>query len=399
MTLHDITSVDSLKGFQPGKDFHALSEYTNNPCFIDYFADLADPRQEDRCHHKLIDILFIAVCAVICGADGFTDMEEFGLSKEAWLRQFLELPNGIPSHDTFGRVFARLKPAEFQRCFLGWVRAVSDQTQHEIIPIDGKKVRRSHDRASGQRAIELVSAWARTNRLMLGQVKVAEDSNEITAVPKLLRLLELKGCIVTVDALNCQSEIASGILKQEADYVLALKGNQGNIYKEVGIFFEAVVNDHTYGYQISTHQTVDGEHGRIESRKYWHVDAPEHLREKFGWPGLKSVGMCEARREVKEQTSKERRYYLSSLSVDAMRLAEAVRGHWSIENSLHWILDVVFREDDSRVRVGHAAENFALVRRIALNQLQQEKTLKRGVKTKRLKAALDEGYLLKILNT
>jgi predicted transposase YbfD/YdcC len=234
---------------------------------------------------------------------------------------------------------------------------------------------------------------------MLGQVKVSGESNEITAVPQLLRLLEVKGCIVTVDALNCQKEIASEILTQEADYVLSLKGNQGNIYKDVERFFEAVVNDHTYGFQISTHQTVDGEHGRIETRKYWHVNAPEWMTEKAAWPGLRSLGMCEARREINEQASQEKRYYLSSLSVDAVRLAEAVRGHWSIENSLHWILDVVFREDDSRVRVGHAAENFALVRRIALNLLQQEKTLKRGVKTKRLKAALDDSYLLKVLNT
>jgi predicted transposase YbfD/YdcC len=369
------------------------------PSFIDYFANLADPRIEDRCDHKLIDILFIAVCAVICGADGFTDMEEFGLSKETWLRQFLELPNGIPSHDTFGRVFARLKPGEFQQCFLSWVRAVADVTEDEIVPIDGKKLRRSHNRSSGQRAVELVSAWARANRLMLGQVKVSGDSNEITAVPQLLRLLEVKGCIVTVDALNCQKEIASEILNQEADYVLSLKGNQGNLHKEVGLFFESVVNDHTYGFQISRHETVDGEHGRIETRSYWHVNAPEWLKEKFDWPGLESLGMVEATREINEQASKEKRYYLSSLSVDAVRLAEAVRGHWAIENSLHWILDVVFREDDSRVRVGHAAENFALIRRIALNLLQQEKTLKRGVKTKRLKAALDDSYLLKVLNT
>jgi predicted transposase YbfD/YdcC len=376
-----------------------LNTNDETPSFIEYFADLADPRIEDRCDHKLIDILFIAVCAVICGADGFTDMEEFGLSKETWLRQFLELPSGIPSHDTFGRVFARLKPGQFQQCFLMWVRAVADVTGNEIVPIDGKKLRRSHNRSSGQRAIELVSAWARANRLMLGQVKVSGDSNEITAVPQLLQLLELKGCIVTVDALLCQKEIASEIITQEADYVLSLKGNQGNLHKEVESFFEAVVNDHTYGFQISRHETVDGEHGRIETRKYWHVNAPEWLKEKADWPGLESLGMCEARREINEQASEEKRYYLSSLSVDAVRLAEAVRGHWSIENSLHWILDVVFREDDSRVRVGQAAENFALIRRIALNLLQQEKSLKRGVKTKRLKAALDDSYLFKVLNT
>lgn len=368
------------------------------PNFIDDFADLADPRQEDRCDHKLIDILFIAICAVICGADGFTDMEEFGLAKEIWLRQFLELPNGIPSHDTFGRVLARLNPKAFQQCFLDWVRTVAEITEQEIVPIDGKTLRRSHDKANGQRAIELVSAWTRRNRLMRGQIKVAEDSNEITAVPLLLRL-ELQGCIVTLDALHCQKDTAAEILKQEADYVLSLKGNQGSLHQEVESLFEAILDERTFGYEISRHETVDGEHGRIETRRYWHVNAPDYVKEKADWPGLVSVGMCEAKREVNGQTSQEKRYYLSSLGVDGKRFAEAVRGHWSIENSLHWILDVVFREDDSRVRVGHAAENFGLLRRISVNLLQQEKTLKRGVKTKRLKAALDERYLLKVLTT
>ena len=367
------------------------------PNFIDYFAALADPRLEDRCDHKLIDILFIAICAVICGADGFTDMEEFGLAKEIWLRQFLELPNGIPSHDTFGRVLARLNPKAFQQCFLDWVRAVAKITDQEIVPIDGKTLRRSHDKANGQRAIELVSAWRRSHRLMLGQIKVAADSNEITAVPQLLRLLELKGCIVTLDALHCQKDTAAEILKQEADYVLALKGNQSSLYNEVESFFDAIVNERTFGYEISQHETVDGEHGRIETRRYWQVNAPDYVKEKAAWPGLVSVGMIEARRELNGQTSQEKRYYLSSLGVDAKRFAEAARGHWSIENSLHWILDMVFREDDSRVRVGHAAENFGLLRRMAVNLLQQEKTLKRGVKTKRLKAALDDRYLLKVL--
>jgi predicted transposase YbfD/YdcC len=372
---------------------------TDTPTFIDHFADLTDPRIEDRCDHKLIDILFIATCAVICGADGFTDMEEFGKSKQSWLRQFLALPNSIPSHDTFGRVLARLKPSEFQRCFIGWVRAVADMTGDKIVPIDGKTLRRSHNRSASKQAIELVSAWASANRLVLGQVKVSDDSNEITAVPELLRLLELKGCIVTVDALNTQKSIAAEIRNQGADYVLALKGNHSTLLKEVEDFFKAVTGGRTYGFEISTHQTVDGEHGRIESRKYWHVNAPEHLSGYSEWKELQSLGMVEATREVGDQTSTQLRYYLSSLKVDAVGLAEAVRRHWTIENSQHWILDVVFREDDSRVRVGHAAENFALIRRAALNLLQQEKTLKRGVKTKRLKAALDERYLLKVLNT
>jgi predicted transposase YbfD/YdcC len=294
---------------------------------------------------------------------------------------------------------ARLNPRAFQQCFLAWVRAVPAITDQEIVPIDGKKLRRSHDKANGQRAIELVSAWTRKNRLMLGQIKVAADSNEITAVPLLLRLLELKGCIVTLDALHCQKDTAAEILKQEADYVLALKGNQGGLYNEVESFFEAIVNERTFGYETSRHETVDGEHGRIETPRYWQVKAPDYMKEKAAWPGLESLGMCEARRELNGQTNQEKRYYLSSLAVNAKRFAEAARGHWSIENSLHWILDVVFREDDSRVRVGHAAENFGWLRRMAVNLLQQEKTLKRGVKTKRLKAALDDRYLLKVLTT
>jgi len=278
------------------------------------------------------------------------------------------------------------------------VKSVAEATQNQVVPIDGKKLRRSHDRSGGRGAIELVSAWATANRLVLGQVKVAEESNEITAVPKLLRLLDLKGCIVTLDALNTQKEIAAEIREQEADYVLALKANHGKLHKEVAEFFRAVREDRTYGFRISTHKTVDGEHGRIEVRKYWQVNVPEWLEGKNEWRDLASLGMVEATREIKGKKTTEQRYYLSSLEVSAERLAEAVRGHWGIENSQHWILDVVFREDDSRIGVGQAAENVAVIRRIALNLLQQERTVKRGVKTKRLKAALEESYLLKVLN-
>lgn len=369
------------------------------PTFADCFADLPDPRKTEQCDHKLIDILFIAVCAVICGAEGFTDMEEFGIAKEGWLRQFLELPNGIPSHDTFNRVLARLRAKEFQRCLLAWIHSVAALSDGDIVAIDGKTLRRSHQRRLGRAALELVSAWARKNRLMLGQLKVADDSNEITAVPPLLRLLELKGCIVTVDAMHCQKTTVAEIRQQQADYVVALKQNQGQLYDTVKSFFEDVREGRTHFFEIQEHQTVDGEHGRIEERHYWQVNVPEDLPGRQEWADLHSLGMCEAKREVNGKTSVEQRYYLSSLLVEVKRLSEAIRGHWSIENSFHWILDVVFREDDCRVREGEAAENLAIVRRLAMNLLQQEKTLKRGVKTKRLKAALDENYLLKILNT
>jgi predicted transposase YbfD/YdcC len=375
-----------------------MSDDKKTPTIIEYFNNLTDPRIERCRRHNLVDIIFIAVCAVICGADSFAEMEDFGLEKQDWLAQFIALPNGIPSHDTFNRVFARLKPGEFQRCFMNWIRAVTKTTDGEIVPVDGKTLRRSHNRSAGQQAIELVSAWAASNRLTLGQVKVEASSNEIKAVPQLLRLLELTGCIVTVDALNCQKEIASEIRAQEADYVLALKGNHGLIHQDVVSFLGAVREDHTYGFTISTHKEVDGEHGRIETRQYWQVNTPEHLNGKAEWKDLRSVGLVEATREVSGNKSTEIRYYLSSLQVDAKRFAEAVRGHWGIENSCHWILDVVFREDDSRVRVGEAAENLALVRRVALGLLQQDKTDKRGIKRKRLKAALNEDYLLKILS-
>lgn len=367
--------------------------------FFEYFADLPDPRRAQGQRHKLIDILFIALCAVVCGADEFTEMEEFGYAKESWLRQSLELPHGIPAHDTFGRVLALLEPLAFEQCFLQWVQRLLQLSTGAVVALDGKTVRRSYDKAHGCAAIELVSAWARENRLTLGQVKVASDSNEITAVPELLQVLALKGCIVTADALNCQKEIAAQVRGKEADYVLALKGNHHTLHAQVQNFFASVRAGRTYGFTISEHRTLDKEHGRIEERHYLQVNAPDYLHGFADWADLQSIGMVEAVREVQGQTTTEQRYYLSSLPVEAVQFSEAVRGHWGIENSCHWVLDVVFREDDSRVRVGYAAENFALVRRMANNLLQQERTLKRGVKTKRLKAALDERYLLKVLQT
>jgi predicted transposase YbfD/YdcC len=362
-----------------------------------YFSELPDPRRSQGRRHKLVDILAIALCAVLCGADDFTGIEEFGETREAWLRGFLELPHGIPSHDTFGRVFAVLDPAAFGRCFMSWVRGVAELSEGAVVAIDGKAVRRSYDRAEGCPAIELVSAWARESRLTLGQVKVAEGSNEITAVPELLQALAVKGCVVTADALNCQKEIAAQVRRQGADYVLALKGNHATLRERVEQFLSSARGGRTYGFTVSAHRTVEKGHGRIEERRFWQADAPEDLTAGGEWADLASVGMCEAVREVEGRASTHRRYYLSSLPVEAVKFAEAVRGHWAVENSCHWVLDVAFREDDSRVRAAHAAENFALLRRIVNNLLQHERSVKRGVKAKRLKAALDENYLLKVL--
>ena len=367
--------------------------------FFDCFADLPDPRRAQGQRHKLIDILFIALCAVLCGADDFTEMEEVGHAKEAWLRQFLEVPHGIPSHDTFGRVFALLEPHAFAAAFRRWTSGVASLTAGEVVAVDGKTVRRAYDREASREAIALVSAWAGENRLTLGQVKVATSSNQITAIPELLQVLALKGCIVTTDALNCQKEMAARIRQQEADYVLALKGNHAGLHERGAQFLQSVREGRTAGFQVSHHRTLDKEHGRIEERHFWQVNAPEDLTTSGQWADLPSVGLCAAVRDIKGQVTTTRRYYLSSLPVEAVKFSAAVRGHWAVENSCHWVLDVVLREDDSRVRAGHAAENFAIVRRLANNLLQRERTVKRGVKTKRLKAALDERYLLKVLQT
>jgi predicted transposase YbfD/YdcC len=365
--------------------------------FFESFSDLPDPRRSQGQRHKLLEILFIALSAVLCGADEFTEMEEFGQSRENWLRKYLELPHGIPSHDTFGRVFALLQPAAFEESFLRWVKQMVELNPKEVVAIDGKTVRRSHDR--GREAIHVVSAWARENRLTLGEVKVSDKSNEIRAVPQLLKLLELKNCIVTADAMNCQKEIASEVRAAQADYVLSLKENHPTLHKEVERVFQAVEEERTSGFTISRTSTLDKEHGRIEERRYCQINAPDYLYGYEEWADLKSIGMVEAEREVEGTITVEKRYYLSSLAVNAEVFSRAARGHWSIENSCHWILDVVFGEDDSRVRAGHAAENLARLRKIANNLLQHDKSVKRGVKTKRFKAALDHSYLLKILKT
>lgn len=373
---------------------------------IEYLKPLPDPRVDRTQDHDLIDILMIAICCLLCGGEGFNDMEDFGQAKRDWFQTFLRLRNGIPSHDTFNRVFSALDPKEFLDCFLRWTQSLRQAVDKEIVALDGKALRRALNQKESPKYI--VSAWAEANNLVLGQLKVADKSNEITAVPQLLRVLELAGCIVTIDAMGCQKNIAKEIIEADADYVLALKGNQETAYEEVKTFLDETVKEQQAmkpskakpsqaAASLAIKETVEKDHGRIETRRYYQSAELEWFEDRKKWEGLKSVGLVEAVREVDGKTTVERRYYLSSLGLDVDTFARAVRGHWGVENKLHWVMDVVFREDQSRVRTGYAAENLATLRRLALNLLHGDKTKKRGLKGKQLNASWDHSYLLRLL--
>lgn len=364
----------------------------------DHFAQMSDPRVERTRRHKLIDIITIAICAVICGADTWGEIEIYGQAKHGWLKQFLELPNGIPSHDTFARVFSRLDPEQFQNCFLNWVKSISKMVAGEVVAIDGKTLRHSYDSGSDKKAIHMVSAWATEQRLVLGQVKVDEKSNEITAIPELLKVLSLQGCIVTIDAIGCQKEIVKLIAGQEADYIITLKKNQGSLFKRVeGLFSEALRSKYQ-GFTHSIERVLSESHGREETRYCVHLSNVQRQIDPEGeWQNLQSIGRTDLMRTVNGKTKIETRYFISSLPNNAKLLADSVRNHWGIENSLHWILDVAFREDDSRIRKDNAPQNFAILRHIANSLLQQERSKKIGIKNKRLTAGWDNEYLAQVL--
>jgi predicted transposase YbfD/YdcC len=362
-----------------------------------HFGDLQDPRHRHNVMHLLSDMIAIAIVAVICGADGWVEVAHFGRCKKHWLKTFLRLPHGIPSHDTFGRVFSLLAPEQFERCFLRWTASLA-KDKGRLIAVDGKTLRRSFDKADGKAAIHMVSAWCQTNHLVLGQLATAAKSNEITAIPKLLKLLNLRDAVVSIDAMGCQKKIAKAIVKGGGDYLLQVKDNQSALHESLKLMFAEGLRNDCQGVRYAFAQDTAGGHGRVEIRRCWSSWDISGLTVQGDWTGLKSVACVEAVRQTADGTSTERRYYISSLAGrDAQDMLDLIRGHWSIENSLHWRLDVQLREDDCRIRKGHAAENFSRLRRWALNALKRDTIHKVGLKTKAKCCSWDHDYLLHIL--
>ena len=362
----------------------------------DHFATLTDPRRR-KVTYPLINVVAITVCAVICGADDFVAIAEFGRKKKEWLSTFLDLSRGIPSHDRFNAIFAAIKPAEFEACLLSWITSLHEITAGQIVAIDGKTLRRSFDKASGKSAIHMVSAWATANHISLGQVMVDAKSNEITAIPKLLKMLDVSGCLVTIDAMGCQTAIAQAIVEAKADYVLAAKGNQPTLLDDIEWFFLVHRSDDFAHMRVSRHAATDKRHGRKVKRTYYVCAVPLDFPGRHRWTKLSALGMAINETWRNGEYQREVRYYILSRKLTGKQFAAAVRGHWSIENNLHWQLDVTFGEDQSRLRQGHADANFSIVRRMVLSMLKNDATLKVGVKNKRLAAGWDESFLEQVL--
>jgi predicted transposase YbfD/YdcC len=362
------------------------------------FAGLKDPRVNRTRRHLLDDIIFLAICGVICGADAWTEIVDFGRVRIKWLKSFLRLPNGIPSHDTFGRVFAKLDPVAFEACFMQWAAQLSQSSAGRLVAIDGKAIRRSMDSAADKAAIHMISAWCGANQMVLAQLATQGKGNEITAIPELLKLLDIKGAVVTIDAAGCQKKIVRQIVDQGGDYVLGLKGNQGTLHKETQTLFDQCMTDDCRGIAYSTATTIDKDHGRIEERQIWATSDIEWFAEKNKWKNLRSLIRVRRKRTIGEKTSDEYHYYISSLPADnASKLMEYVRGHWGVENNLHWCLDISFADDQRRARKGNTAENFARLGRIALNLLKLQIKHKAGLKRKRKCCGWDPQYMLNVL--
>jgi len=369
-----------------------MTEHFPIPSLTKHIDCIKDPRRHNI-RHLLHDMLLIALCAMISGAESWTQVAEYGRSKQQWFTEFLTLPNGIPSHDTFGRVFAMLKPKEFENFFRRWVQDFAESIKGNTVCIDGKTLRGSRDKANGKNPIHMVSAWAADVGLVLGQLKTEVKSNEIIAIPELIKTLALQGAVVTIDAMGCQKEIARTIIKEKADYVLQVKDNQKRLHEDIALFFKDPAKAH-----LDCAETIDADHGRIETRRYATTDDISWLQGKHQWAGIKTIAMATRERDVDGTVSKEKAYFISSLKSDAAAIAKSIRTHWSIENSLHWCLDISFREDHCRVRKDHAPENMAVLRHMAINLIKREQSLKAGIQSKRLKAAWDHNYLLKILS-
>ncbi len=373
-------------------EFGAISEAV---VFLDYFKELPDPRQCGKVVYPLDELLLLCLLAVLGGAETFVDIARFGEKKLGLLRRFRPFRDGTPSHDHLGDIFATLDAAAFQRCFVAWVAALTGAPA-DVIAIDGKTLRRSYQKKGAKAPIHMVSAFAARQRLVLGQVKVAEKSNEIIAIPALLAMMAIEGAIVTIDAMGCQRDIAQQILDQKADYVLALKGNQGTLHEDVEVFAAEQKANGFKDTKLSRHQTVDGDHGRIETRTYTAIHDIAWLQERHDWPGLQGVVMVESVREIGDKIERETRFYITSLTWLAIQLGPVIRSHWAVENSLHWVMDMIFRDDECRIRTAHAPANFTTLRHIALNLIRKAPG-KDSLRLKRKVAAWDDDFLASLI--
>jgi predicted transposase YbfD/YdcC len=364
---------------------------------LEHFSIIQDPRQQSKIEYELLDILFLCLVGMLCGADGWSEIELVGNARLSWFQEKGFLLTGVPIADTIARTIGLINPKEFQSCFIRWMAAAKTATEGQIVAIDGKRVRGSYDNKKGQSAIHMVSAFVAENKLLLGQIKTEDKSNEITAIPALLELLEIKGCIVTIDAMGCQHDIAKKIVSKKADYVLAVKDNQKELHQDIQDFFECANKNNFKNVPHDYIEEITKGHGRVETRRYWITSCLDTLSKKKNWAGLKTIGMVQSERYINGKTTIESRHFIASIDQNASKFSNAVRSHWSIENQLHWVLDVSFNEDASRVRANHGPENLSVARRIALNILRQDKSSKSSVKSRLYKAALDSEYFKKML--